>query len=226
MEQTVTAIVYNNSDKVVKRKLLVVNILGNLFYHKYNEEEYIFVYLYKGIYVEVPTHFNKFYIAGDYVEKYKEDFTNISQKIIDYFEGKQWLKDDYPKKIIIELLQLVGEAGVADSLIEKRAKYIELLDTQAKEAKEAKERNLIQQQSNNAIKNIEILKNGGNISFSELYNIVKYLGIKIHIRTIGTINSMSSGHWISKTEVYAPKKMSQSTVNSLVSVVSTILTHQ
>lgn len=218
-----TLIYKKNGNDLTFKNLELIKDKENI-YHTYIDADYcLFIGEIKGVYFEIPQYCNYRYYL--HPEDYKEHYEAIISKIENFLNDfENFVKNqDYPNLIFLKVFELIGIDNL--ELLQKREVYLkqregkikeeELLKLEEKRKKELEHIDWCQ-------KTFENFKNGSDISFNILLELIKFKKLDVHIRTLGAISKLGNNTISLKSGVFY-KKTSQSTVNSIFQVTKNLI---
>ena len=218
-----TLIYKKNGNELTFKNLELIKDKENI-YHTYIDEDYcLFIGEIKGVYFEIPQYCNYRYYL--HPESYKEHYDAIISKIKDFLNDfENFVKNqDYPNLIFVKVFELIGIDNV--ELLQKRESYLQKREKKRKEDEILK----LEQKRKKELdhlewceKTFESFKNGSDINFNSLLELIKFKKLDVHIRTLGAISKMGNNTISLKSGVFS-KKTSQSTVNSIFQVTENLM---
>lgn len=132
-----------------------------------------------------------------------------------------------PTLLHIEVFKLLGRAY--DHLVQRREAYdkakAEEREQKAAAEKAAKCQEAAERRAR-VLTNVDALKNDGSITYQELEEIIKEMGVKIHPRTRGTIRKIANqtlGSTIGKSRGNFMKGITNTTAQNIFNVVAKIV---
>ncbi len=212
----------NGNDLMFKNLELIKD--KNNIYHTFIDANYcLFIGEIKGIYFEVPLYCNyRYYLhSEDYKEHYESQILKIENFLNDF---ENFVKNqEFPNLILVKVFELIGIDN--SGLLQKREVYLHKREEKIKadnvlklEQKKIKELEHIKWCENT----FESFKNGSDISFNTLFELIKHKKLEVHIRTLGAISKLGNNTINLKSGVFS-KKTSQTTVNSIFQVIKNIV---
>ena len=130
---------------------------------------------------------------------------------------------DYPNLILVKVFELIGIDN--SELLKKREIYLQQREEKIKQEELLK----LEEKRKKELEHIEWcektfqnFKNGSDISFNSLLELIKFKKIDVHIRTLGAISKLGNNTINMKSGVFS-KKTSQSTVNSIFQVTKNLI---
>lgn len=208
-------ITFNGSGKIVEKNLDLTQVNENVFYYIENSE-------YPNL-ISV-------------VVKHNEILIDVAYMNICLLEGRMERLNDYALNYQQRVIEKEKPLGVDIYVFQKLGYDTIIIDNnnnatfekqeQVRQAKIEKEKiekeEKIALQKLNAENALAHLKNGGNISFVSLEEIIEIKKIKIHPRTLGAIRKLGN-RVINQKQGEFLKTTSQSTVNSIFEIINLLL---
>jgi len=217
-----TLIYKKNGNDLMFKNLELIQDKGNI-YHTYIDTDYcLFIGEIRGVYFGIPQYCNYRYYL--HPEDYKEYYDAIIFKIENFLNDfENFVKNqDFPNLILVKVFELLGMD--TSELLQKRDVYLQKREEKIKQEEILKLEQQKQKEKEHlewCEKTFESFKNGNEINFNTLLELIKFKKLDVHIRTLGTIAKLGNNTISLKSGRFS-KKTSRSTVNSIFNVIENL----